>query len=85
MEPLVTKAEFVRDMILLLTFSDGARAEIDFSQWIERYPFFEPLKDSDYFQNFTLDGWSVSWPNGADIAPETLHRIAVESSERIAA
>lgn len=81
MEVVVVKAEYVRDRVLSLTFSDGLRAEIDFSRWIEQYPFFEPLKAIDYFRSFSLDGWTVSWPNGADIAPETLHRIAVESNQ----
>jgi len=81
----VTKAEYVKDFVLELTFSDGIRAEIDFTGWIEKYPFFEPLKDPDYFRGFSLDGWTVVWPNGADIAPETLHELALKTSERIAA
>ena len=77
---VVTKAEYVSGLTLDITFSDGVRAEIDFSGWISRYPFFAPLKDPDYFRTFALDGWTVVWPNGADIAPETLHSIAVEAN-----
>lgn len=76
---VVTKAKHIRGKILELTFNDGIQAKIDFTEWIEKYPFFEPLKNSDYFKNFSLDGWTVVWPNGADIAPETLHEIAVKS------
>lgn len=82
---VVTKAEYISDYLLELTFNDGVKAAIDFSKWIERYPFFEPLKNIDYFKNFSLDGWTVVWPNGADIAPETLHKIAVESQQLQAA
>jgi hypothetical protein len=78
---VVTKAIYLRDRILDLTFNDGLSAEIDFSAWIEKYPFFAPLKDTNYFKNFSLDGWTVVWPNGADIAPETLHEIAVEQRQ----
>lgn len=78
--PVVTKAEHVSGTTLDITFSDGVRAEIDFSGWIDRYPFFEPLKNPEYFRNFTLDGWTVVWPNGADIAPETLHALAVKAN-----
>jgi hypothetical protein len=78
---VVTKAEYVSGKTLDITFSDGVRAEIDFSGWIERFPFFAPLKDPDYFRNFTLDGWTVGWPNGADIAPETLHSMAVKANQ----
>ena len=76
---VVTNARYVIGTVLELTFSDGIRAKIDFGDWIERYPFFEPLRDVEYFKNFSLDGWTVAWPNGADIAPETLHAIAVKS------
>lgn len=81
----VSKAEYVKGYILELTFSDGVRAEIDFAAWIEKYPFFAPLKALDYFRNFSLDGWTVVWPNGADIAPETLHELAVKSLDKVAA
>ena len=82
---VVTKARYLSAQVLELTFSDGLKAEVDFSTWIERYPFFEPLKNPDYFKNFSLDGWTVVWPNGADIAPETLHKIAVGTKQPQAA
>lgn len=82
---VVTKAQYVSGNTLELSFSDGVVAEVDFSVWIDKYPFFEPLKDAAYFKNFSLDGWTVSWPNGADIAPETLHEIAVRSKQPVAA
>ena len=36
---------------------------------------FEPLKDLEYFRSFRLEPelGTVSWPNGADFAPEFLH------------
>lgn len=81
----VTNASYVGNYTLSITFSDGVSAEIDFLRWIEKYPFFEPLKDVACFKNFKIDGWTVSWPNGADIAPETLHEIAVRLSQPQAA
>jgi hypothetical protein len=55
-------------------FNDGSENTIDFSEWLEG-PMFEPLKAPDFFARYFLDGGTVVWPNGADIAPETLYAV----------
>ena len=55
-----------------VTFNDGSEATLDFRRWLDG-PVFEPLKDVSYFRRFFIDGGTVVWPNGADIAPETLY------------
>lgn len=82
---LVTSARYLHDYTLELTFNDGLKAEVDFTDWIKKYPFFKPLENIDYFKNFSLDGWTVVWENGADIAPETLHEIAFQNQQLKAA
>ena len=77
--PSVTRAEFRGGYRIHVTFSDGKSGTIDFAPWLEG-PVFEPLKDPDYFQRFFLDGGTVSWPNGADVAPETLYAQAQSSA-----
>jgi len=77
--PSVTHAEYRGDYRIHLTFNDGLASTVDFSEWLYG-PIFEPLKDTDRFQRFFIDGGTVSWPNGADIAPETLYERA-QSSE----
>jgi len=57
---------------LRLVFDDRTTKTVDFQRWLNG-PVFEPLKDVQYFQRFFLDGGTVAWPNGADIAPEALY------------
>ena len=73
--PHVIGAEYVDGHRLRLTFDDGTVGTIDFRPWLEG-PVFEPLKNPAYFRQFFLDGGTVAWPNGADVAPETLHETA---------
>ncbi len=69
--PTVVRAEYRGGHRIHVTFSDSTEGTIDFRQWLEG-PVFEPLKESTYFRRFFIDGGTVVWPNGADIAPETL-------------
>ncbi len=45
---LVTAARYLYDYTLELTFSYNLKAEIDFTDWIKKYPFFKPLENIDY-------------------------------------
>ena len=73
--PVVVGAEYRGDFRIRLVFSDGVEGTIDFREWLTG-PVFLPLKDREYFARFFLEGGTVTWPNGADIAPETLHQRA---------
>ncbi len=70
--PCVVRAEYRGGYRLHLTFNDGLTKTVDFSQWLEG-PMFERLQDKAFFQRFFVEGGTVVWPNGADIAPETLY------------
>ena len=76
--PTVVQAEYRGDFRIHLVFNDGVEETVDFSPWLEG-PVFEPLKEAGYFERFFLDGGTVAWPNGADIAPETLYERALTS------
>ena len=73
--PHVIHAKHEADFRIHLTFNDGTEGSVDFESWLAG-PAFEPLKDKAYFQKFFLDGGTVAWPTGADIAPETLYDAA---------
>jgi hypothetical protein len=73
----VVEARYVRDHVVWLRFNDGAAGEVDLSNDLEG-PVFEPLKDVDRFRHFTLAYHTLTWPNGADFAPEFLReRVSV--------
>src|SRR6058998_1195528 len=73
--PSVIHAEYREKFRIRLTFNDGTTETVDFSPWLEG-PIFEPLRNVAYFRRFFIDGGTISWPNGADIAPETLYEAA---------
>jgi hypothetical protein len=73
MLPSVTRAKYVRDYLIEVKFNDGTKKVIDFEPWLAG-PIFQPLKSKPYFKKFFVDGPTIAWPNGADIAPETLYK-----------
>ena len=77
--PAVVEAQYRSDFKIWLVFNDGVQGTVDFSDWLTG-PVFEPLKDLAYFKRFFVEGGTVTWPNGADIAPETLHERARASA-----
>lgn len=70
--PVVIDAEYISGYTIRVCFDNGRENIVDCSKWLKG-ELFEPLKDPAYFKKFFVDGWTISWPNGADIAPETLY------------
>lgn len=76
--PRVTDVQLTGPHRLRLTFDDRNAGEIDFAE--RRWSgVFEPLADPAYFAQVRLepDAETISWPNGADMAPETLYERAI--------
>ena len=70
------RVEALPNARLLVEFSDGVTGEIDLSSRLFG-PMFEPLRDPVMFARVSLDEFGVPcWPNGADIAPDALYRLA---------
>jgi len=68
----VVAAEYVKGYKIQLRFNDGLSKTVDFSRWLSG-EVFRPLANKREFKRFFVSGGTVCWPNGADIAPETLH------------
>jgi hypothetical protein len=74
MIPRVAEARYVQDYTIHLRFTDGAEGDVDLRE--ELYgEIFEPPKDRAPLQQFSVhpEFYTLTWPNGADIAPESLH------------
>jgi hypothetical protein len=70
----VLEARYIGGHTVWLRFRDGSSGEVDLTPALGG-PVFEPLRDPAYFERFSLDPdfHTLTWPNGADIAPEYLH------------
>lgn len=61
---------------LRLRFDDGCTRDVDLVSELHG-EVFEPLRDLEFFSKVAVnsDTNTIEWPNGADFAPEFLHRI----------
>ena len=76
----VQEIEYKSGYSYLVVFDDGVRAVIDFSDYLQRGPVFAPLRDPAFFCRARIEGGTITWPNGADIAPETLYEKCEQAS-----
>jgi hypothetical protein len=78
--PAVVGVAVIGNYRLRLLFDDGTAGDVDFSSK-EWKGVFEPLRDPKYFATVKVDpeAATIVWPNGADLAPETLYQEALKN------
>lgn len=79
----VINAQYLHDYSLKVWFNDGTVKVVDLSGELHGEVFL-PLKDKAVFRSFEIVFNTISWPNGADLAPEFLHRIGSDVKESMA-
>ncbi|MCP4753664.1 MAG: DUF2442 domain-containing protein [Proteobacteria bacterium] len=70
----VTKAKYLENFKIELSFNDGKTGIVDLSDSLDG-PVFEVLKEKSEFSKLKLDDelHTIQWPNGVDLAPEYLY------------
>ncbi|OHB74293.1 MAG: death-on-curing protein [Planctomycetes bacterium RBG_16_59_8] len=79
----VTSIEYRDGYVYHVVFDDGLEGDIDFSGYVGKGPVFVPLKDTAYFRKARIEGGTIAWPNGADIAPETLYEEVAVANKQV--
>ncbi|MCC7485742.1 MAG: DUF2442 domain-containing protein [Burkholderiales bacterium] len=79
MIPKVVEVRPLEQYRLWVRFADGVCGTVDLSEHLWG-PMFEPLREEALFCRVSVhpELETVTWPNGADLAPEFLYRTARE-------
>jgi hypothetical protein len=80
----IQNVRHVRDHVLWVEFDDGASGQIDLSIYLDRGPIFMPLGDIEFFKQVRIEGGTLCWPNGADIAPERIYELVDKAPHPVA-
>jgi len=78
----VNKAKYISDYQIWLSFDDGSKGQVNLETYLTG-SMFEPLKEISLFSQVRFDKelGTITWPNGADLAPEFLKDVMIPSSE----
>lgn len=79
----VIKIEYRGNYVYHILFDDSVKGEIDFSEYLGRGPVFEQLRDITLFSKAMVEGGTISWPNGADVAPEALYEKVLQGHQSV--
>lgn len=79
----ITDIDYQAGYTFWVQFDDGLAGKVDLAPYLNG-PIFEPLKDVYFFKQAVVEGGTITWPNGADIAPETLYGILEEPIYQVA-
>lgn len=80
----IMAAKFINGYTLELVFNDWQKGRVNFEKYFQQ-GLLKELLDQKKFREFKIDAdlGTIVWPNGADIAPETLYQEAIKNNTEI--
>lgn len=80
MTPKIKKIIYKGKYIYNIHFKDNQKGDINFQPYLWG-EVFKQLKDVNFFRKAYIDETSgtITWPNGVDIAPETIYKKIISS------
>ncbi len=71
----IKKFKLLNDYNIEFTFDDGKQGVLNLKKFVGGKGVFKALENPEIFRLIKLDPelGTISWPNGADIAPDTLY------------
>jgi len=74
----VSEARHIEGYKLELVFENGKKGIIDLKEYLHKGGIFSRFSDIEYFKQFYVNKeiGTLCWPDGLDIAPETLYHEA---------
>lgn len=80
----ITEAKYLKDYEVEVKFNDGKVGVADLKSAL-RGSVFQPLKDKSLFAQLRVDKdlETIVWPNGADLAPESIYYRAFKNDPQL--
>jgi len=71
----VVSAIYEGDYRIALTFDNGKKGVVDFSEYLLKGGVFDRFKDIDFFKDFSVNDelGTLTWRDDVDVAPEKLY------------
>lgn len=66
----VTECIHIKELLYYVELSNNSKGLVDFNQLTSKHDAFKQIANDDKGEQYYLDGYSIEWYNGADIAPE---------------
>ena len=70
--PIVEKVIPKENNKLEIFFNNGEHKEFDVTPYIKG-GWYGKLKDKNYFDKVSIDGYTVVWPDGQDLCPDEIY------------
>lgn len=70
----IIEAKYIDEYKVRLVFENGATGEVDLQEYAQKGGVFSGFRNKNYFMKLYVnkDLGTICWPDGQDIAPETL-------------